>query len=444
MRACRCIPLVASLAALSLLAQACGSRPSGKPVRRAKQRVFVMGFDGMDPTLARRFMDEGKLPNLKKLSETGTFAKLETTQPSESPVAWASFATGVNPGKHNIYDFLVRDTSTYLPDLGMVTREPPRFLLNYIPIAKLPNIYDPPSGMIVTANQRIVGTDYPYFLTHSWAQPYRARRIFDLLSEKPKHNADDFRRILGDVYSIAGSTFARETVRTLRPTLTPPADDKLRATLDAFEKWDGRVNAESTVAPMMAQMRLAFRSKILTAALGPDLVKSFQWSNFDTALDRIIKDQPANWLPKEFPTYAALLRASFDEARQTLTRNMGADESKWTWGESTKVRFPHPLSGAPLIGVQFTVPPFPQNGTGGFIGATVNVGAAVSMRLIADPGDWDKTQMGIALGESGLNKSPYWSDQLADWRAVTPRVFPFTQAAVTKATKETLVLEPAK
>jgi penicillin amidase len=109
-----------------------------------------------------------------------------------------------------------------------------------------------------------------------------------------------------------------------------------------------------------------------------------------------------------------------------------------------KARFPHPLSGAPLIGVAFTIPPFPQNGTGGWLGATVNVGASVSMRLIADPGDWDKTQMGIAPGESGLNKSPHWTDQLADWRAVTPREFPFTAAAVTKATKGTLVLEPAK
>ena len=108
----------------------------------------------------------------------------------------------------------------------------------------------------------------------------------------------------------------------------------------------------------------------------------------------------------------------------------------------TKARFPHPLGGAPLIGAQFTIPPFPQNGTGGFIGATVNVGQAVSMRLIADPSDWDRTQQGIALGESGSPKSPHWSDQLADWRAVTPREFPFTQPAVLKATKETLVLEP--
>ena len=93
-----------------------------------------MGFDGMDPTLARKFMDEGKLPNLKKLAESGTFAKLETTQPSESPVAWASFATGVNPGKHNIYDFLVRDFDTYMPDLGGVKREPPA-----VPVGLLPD-----------------------------------------------------------------------------------------------------------------------------------------------------------------------------------------------------------------------------------------------------------------------------------------------------------------
>jgi penicillin amidase len=314
---------------------------------------------------------------------------------------------------------------------------------SYIPIAKLPALYDPPSGIIVTANQRITGTDYPYFLTHHWAQPYRARRIWDLLNEKPKLSSEDFRRILGDVYSIAGASFTKEVVKLLRPKLTP-SDEKLKAHLDAFEKWDGRVNAESTVAPLMAQMRLAFRSKILTAALGQDLVRTYQWSNFDTTLDRVIREQPASWLPKEYPSYADLMRASYDEAINTLTKSLGADETKWTWGDMVKARFPHPLGGAPLIGAQFAVPPFPQNGTGGFIGATVNVGSSVSMRLIADPSDWDKTQQGIALGESGLPKSPHWTDQLADWRAVTPREFPFTQAAVVKAAKDTLVLEPVK
>ena len=118
--------------------------PGGKPLRRAKQRVFVIGFDGMDPTLARRYMDEGKLPNLKALAEEGSFARLKSTQPSESPTAWSSFATGVNPGKHSIYDFLIRHLEddpargfvAYMPDLNMVSKEPPEFLWGLIPTKK--------------------------------------------------------------------------------------------------------------------------------------------------------------------------------------------------------------------------------------------------------------------------------------------------------------------
>ncbi len=110
----------------------CTKGPAGKPVRRARQRVFVMGFDGMDPTLAKKFMDEGKLPNFRALANEGSFLRLRSTQPSESPTAWSSFATGVNPGKHSIYDFLIRDLETYFPDLNMVRREAPKFLWGLI------------------------------------------------------------------------------------------------------------------------------------------------------------------------------------------------------------------------------------------------------------------------------------------------------------------------
>ena len=314
--------------------------------------------------------------------------------------------------------------------------------VSYIPTEKLPQLFDPPSGIIVTANQRIVGSDYPYFLTHSWAQPYRARRIHDLLNEKPKLSSDDYRRILGDVYSIGYVSFARNIAKTLRKELKPE-ETKLAASLDQFEKWDGNVNGDSTVAPLLQQMRAAFRSRVLTAALGQDLVKIYGWSNFDTTIDRLMEEQPKEWLPKEFTSYADLLRASYSDARAALTKSLGEDESRWKWGELVKVRFHHPLAVVPFIGNQFVVAPFPQNGTSA-LAATVNVGAAVSMRLIADPSDWDKTQHGITLGESGIPSSPHWKDQLDDWRAVTPRVFPFSDAAIAKATRQTVVLEPKK
>ena len=93
------------------------------------KRVVIVGFDGMDPELANRFIDEGRLPNFAKLRESGTFTPLRTTFPAISPVAWSTFQTGVNPGKHNIYDFLARDLSNYLPFLSSAQiREPKRHL----------------------------------------------------------------------------------------------------------------------------------------------------------------------------------------------------------------------------------------------------------------------------------------------------------------------------
>ncbi|MDO8836659.1 MAG: alkaline phosphatase family protein [Vicinamibacterales bacterium] len=123
------IPMLA--AAIALTAWSCG--PSAPP-RTHEQKLVILGFDGMEPTLVERWMREGRLPNFAKLAAEGGYQRLETSHSPESPTAWASFATGTNAGKHNIYDFLVRDPRTYMPDLGLVKRTPAQFLFNYIPI----------------------------------------------------------------------------------------------------------------------------------------------------------------------------------------------------------------------------------------------------------------------------------------------------------------------
>ena len=87
--------------------------------RRAKIRKLIfIGFDGLDPILTERWMAEGKLPNLARLRETGGYRRLRTTYPAFSPVAWSTFATGVNPAKHNIFDFLTRAPNSYAPELA--------------------------------------------------------------------------------------------------------------------------------------------------------------------------------------------------------------------------------------------------------------------------------------------------------------------------------------
>jgi predicted AlkP superfamily phosphohydrolase/phosphomutase len=90
-------------------------RTKSKPLVK---RLIVVGFDGQEPTITERMMAEGKLPNMQKLSDQGCYSRLRSTFPSITPVAWSSFTTGTNPGKHNIFDFLDRDPRTYLPRLS--------------------------------------------------------------------------------------------------------------------------------------------------------------------------------------------------------------------------------------------------------------------------------------------------------------------------------------
>ncbi|HCC58859.1 MAG TPA: nucleotide pyrophosphatase [Solibacterales bacterium] len=93
------------------------------------KKVIFLGLDGLDPKLTERWMDEGKLPNFSRLREQGSYHRLRTTFPPLSPVAWSTFSTGVNPGKHNIFDFLNRDLRTYAPELSSAKVRPvTRFL----------------------------------------------------------------------------------------------------------------------------------------------------------------------------------------------------------------------------------------------------------------------------------------------------------------------------
>ena len=312
----------------------------------------------------------------------------------------------------------------------------------FIPFDALPHLYDPPNGLIVTANSRIVGRSYPYKLTVAPLAAYRARRIYELLQAKPKLTIQDFRAIQGDTRATPGLTFAAAFTGELTAATGAGGDAKLLERLRLLKEWDGRVVPESRAALLVAHLRDAFRKRVLAGALGEERAKQYRYSNSDTFIDWLLTAKPAEWLPKEQKSYAELMRAAYADAVQELTKSYGDDDTKWTWGREALARFPHPLAQVPLIGQQFVIAPFPQNGSASSL-TTVNRGSSVSMRLIADPADWDRTQQGIALGVSGIPSSPHWTDQLDDWRNVTPRVFPFSKAAVAAATRETLTLEPA-
>ena len=113
-------------AAAALLLTACGRE--APPVEGG--RLVILGFDGMDPVLAQRWMDDGSLPRFRQLAESGSFRPLATSNPPQSPVAWSSFATGTEPGDHGIYDFLRRDPVSHNPAFSISEITPPENVLS--------------------------------------------------------------------------------------------------------------------------------------------------------------------------------------------------------------------------------------------------------------------------------------------------------------------------
>ena len=85
----------------------------------AIKKVIVIGLDGLEPRIVTRLLESGQLPNLARLKEQGGFARVATTRPAQTPVAWSTFATGTNPGGHGIFDFLRRNPKNYLPELAL-------------------------------------------------------------------------------------------------------------------------------------------------------------------------------------------------------------------------------------------------------------------------------------------------------------------------------------
>ncbi len=295
-----------------------------------------------------------------------------------------------------------------------------------IPFEELPHLYNPPSGLIVTANQRIVGTSYKYAqMTHD-AASWRARTIFDAFNGRKNLTIDDSRDVQHNIFNLALANFAKDVVKL---------NGASPATLELFRNWDGRMTADSRAALIANEIRICAGNKIAEANK-PVPANAIR----ERILYWALPTRSARWLPSAYKNYAELTQACDAVARAQMAdaKRYGPDEMTWTWGRAFQSRFLHPLAVAPLIGAQFTTPNLPIDGSG----QSPNVGSGVSMRHITSPGNWDATRHVIPLGQSGDPKSPHFKDQFETWRTGTPAIFPFSKAAVEAAAKIAVVLHP--
>ncbi|KXJ99210.1 MAG: Penicillin acylase like protein [Acidobacteria bacterium OLB17] len=295
----------------------------------------------------------------------------------------------------------------------------------YIPFDELPHLYDPPSGLIVTANQRTVGTSYKYpQFSLDASSPWRARRIFDRLNVKRKLSKADVAAAQLDPFNIPLDLLAKEVVRRKAASAE---------TLGVLKEWDGMMLPDSRGAILAEEIEKCLATEI-TRANPPATYGAIRVR----IAERALRENLVRWLPRDAKTYDDVLRGCDKQARESLARVHGADPKGWVWGKVFTAVFPHPLVMAPAIGRRFITRTDPLAGSN----QSPNVGSSVSMRFITSPGDWDDTRLVIPLGESGRAGDVHFKDQFDLWRTNTPPPLVFGREKVEKL-PTTLILSPA-
>jgi penicillin amidase len=308
----------------------------------------------------------------------------------------------------------------------------------YIPFEDLPQVLDPPGGIIATANAQVAGPAYPHFMTATWMTPWRVDRIFTLLGETgKKFQPADFNRIQNDITDEFGLIVAKSLVKAAENA--KPKDDRTAKLIQMLASWDGRTTAKSVEATFVIQTERTLGRNLFHPYMTDSLPV---YPRGDVFLERILRERPTMWLPQEFHSYDDLLIASADLAVAELTTaSRETDISKWTWGTRNALFMAHTLGQSGFLAKIFSIGPMAQSGSAGSIKA-MGTTFGPSMRMVADASDWDKSLMEITTGESGQVSSDNYRDQFPEWFAGRSIVAPFSDAAVRSGTSHTLRLAP--
>ncbi len=314
--------------------------------------------------------------------------------------------------------------------------------VNYVPFEDLPHAYNPASGIIATANGRVVPDAYPYFITSHWDPPFRTARIFQLLRAGKAFTVADMLRIQTDIVTLEDKWLAEQLLQASSHHL--PQDPDAQYALSLLNPWDGEARMDSAATLVCEVTRKALLERILKPKLGDDL-SSYHWGMSTIFLQNVLENKWTRWLPPSDSSFADTLMKSLEEGvKQIPGRAGGGSHDAWKWGNTILLTFYHPLGqGFPLLGRLLNVGAFPQAGTATTVKATTSRHGP-SMRMVVDLSDLDHSVQNITLGESGQVFSAYYKDQFDAW--YNGRSFPmsFSDAAVEQATVHKLVLGTGK
>jgi len=332
---------------------------------------------------------------------------------------------------------------------------------SYIPFDKLPSIYNPPSGIIATANGRITPDGYPNSVSMEWEAPWRTARIYHVLESGRQFSAADMLALQNDVQSEATLFAAERLVYAVDHAAKPSPRAKQAA--DLMRGWDGRMLA-SSAAPTIAENSMReLRRLLLEPKLGPAAPetntdadselykerdragvnwKTYSWLQRSVWLENVLLHRPKRWLPEKYANYDELLTAAVEAA--VTDPEAPKNLASWRWGDFNAIDIQHPILGRiPILRYWSGTGLRPQSGSGYSVKA-VTPAHGPSERFTANLADLDQSTLNTVTGQGGNFLSPHYMDQWKAWYGGTTFILPFSERAVQAAKSHELDLEPGK
>ncbi len=307
-----------------------------------------------------------------------------------------------------------------------------------------PNLYNPEEGMVVTANQKIVPEDFPFYVSVDWDAPFRADRIRERLLQMEKHSVTSLQSIQEDIYSKKA-----ELIFPFIKELTG-VTGKLKQAVDILQNWDLLMASGNGPALYAAFMNF-LPEEIFRDELGEDFRGfDFFFRRKTAGTLRILSDPGSFWFDnKETPEIEKredVIKSALLRAYNHLDWLYGSPEN-WDWSEMNAIRYQHPLGRAFLLRF-FNLHSYPSSGDA----FTVKVNYrtphkttwSASYRQIIDLSVWDNSLCVITSGQSGHFMSRFYDNQAPLWQEGKYHPMVFSREAVEKKSAGTLILKPPK
>ena len=306
--------------------------------------------------------------------------------------------------------------------------------LRFVPSAQLPHVAPSRAAVVASSNNRPYGAGYPYRLSPAFSAPYRAAEIASRLRAARTFDANAFRMMQADTYSIGENELARMTVAALRATKAD-RDAGLASIERDLAAFDGRFDSASVGATIAQRLRVVATGDLVAMHLSSDIASSYlsEGPGFVTLM-RALREAPRGWFPND-DRNAFLVR----EVRESVRRWGSLAALAQPYGNAYAAVARHPLSSFGYHGWDGTA----VAGQGGsYSPAVQGLVLGQSFRAVWEAGAWDAGGIDIPLGESGEPGSPHYRDLAPRFLAHALTPLPYSDAAVARAARGTLTLSP--